>query len=536
MTSSRRLLLAGAVGTALVASVVLFWQLGASPLWDPDEGRHAEIARELYMASSWHERLAPRFDYTPYRDKPVFFYWLVAAAYAAFGVTELAARLVPALAALATVLATYRFAAHRIDVPTAVASALVLVTSLEFVALGRLVTLDMLLTLWITLGVLAVDRAARGDGSLVPAAVAGALGFLTKGLAAPVLIGGVGLVYLALTGRLASLRQARLGRSLAVFLVLALPWVVVAGALHPGYIGELFLFHHVQRFLGSDASPHREPFFFYVPVLLLGFFPWSPLLPAALARARRGDVELLCATWAGVVVGFFTLSSGKLGTYILPAFPPLAVLMGMHLARLWHDESTPPERRLTRAGLWVVAVMLVVAPIALCVVGWIEYDGVHFRTSLLALPLLPAGGALVWMVRRDALALAAATTVAGAVGAIVLFYALAVPRIGETHSSRALAEAIAAHPDAPLAVYQVRPASIVFYARRPVLAINRTRRLERLAREHPLAFVVTSPRHVAELETTGRWHPWVRGPRRVLYGTQPPSLTSSEIHTDNVPR
>jgi len=540
VTSSRRLLLAGAAAVTLTALLVLGFRLGASPLWDPDEGRHAEIARETWAAASWHQRLAPRFNFAPYRDKPVLFYWLVAGAYAVAGVGELGARLVPALAALATVLATYFWTARRTDVPTGVASALVLVTALEFVALGRLVTLDMLLTCWITLGVLAVERAARAERpTLVPAAVAGALGFLTKGLAAPVLIGGVGLVWLGLSGRLALLRRARLGRSLAVFLAIALPWVVAAGALHPGYVGELFLFHHVQRYLGTGASPHQEPFFFYLPVLLLGFFPWSPLLPATLratlARDRRGDVELLCGLWAAVVVGFFTLSSGKLGTYVLPAFPPLAVLTGRHLVRL-RDGATAAERRWTRAGLWLVAVMLVLAPPVLAVVGWREYDGVHFRTSLLALALAPAGVALGALIRRDALAGAAATTAAGAVAAIVLFYAVAVPRIGETHGARALADAIAPYPEAPVAVYQVRPASIVFYLQRPVLTVNRARRLARLATEEPLAFVVTSPRHVPALEATGEWHAWVRGPRRVLYATQPPSLTPAESDVDNATR
>lgn len=527
----------------LVASLVLFVALGASPLWDPDEGRHAEIARELWAAPGWHQRLAPRFNFAPYRDKPILFYWITAASYAVLGVGELAARVVPALAALATVLAVYLWAARRVDVPTAVAAAVVLVTSLEFVALGRLVTLDMLLTLWITLGVLAVDRVARaepGRATLVPAAVAGALGLLTKGLAAPVLITGAGLAQLALTGRLSTLRHARVGLSLAVFLALALPWVVVAGALHPGYLGELFLFHHVQRYLGTGASPHPEPVWFYLPVLLLGFFPWSPLLPATLratlARERRGDVELSCVAWATVVIGFFTLSSGKLGTYVLPAFPPLAVLTGRHVARLLSGEASEPERRLTRGGLWVVAVMLVVAPVAVAVAGWREYDGAHFRTSLLALALVPAGVGLAWMIRRDALARAAAAIAAGAVAGILLFYGVAAPRIGETHSGRALARVLAAHPGAPVATYQVRPASLVFYLGRPVPEVNRMRRLARLADEQPLVFVVTSPRHVPALVAAGRWYPWLGGPRRVLYGTRPPGSTPAELDADGAAR
>jgi 4-amino-4-deoxy-L-arabinose transferase-like glycosyltransferase len=244
----------------------------------------------------------------------------------------------------------------------------------------------------------------------------------------------------------------------------------------------------------------------------------------------------LCAVWVTVVVGFFTLSSGKLGTYVLPAFPPLAVLTGRHLARLASGEATEPERRLTRAGLWIVAGMLGIAPFVIAVAGWRIYDGAHFRTSLLALALVPAGVGLAWMIRRAALAAAAATVAAGAVAGILLFHGVAAPRIGETHSGRALARVLAAHPDAPVAVYQVRPASIVFYLGRPVLAVNRARRLARLAEDHPLAFVVTSPRHVPGLEATGRWYPWLRGPRRVLYGTQLPSLTPAEIDADNAAR
>jgi 4-amino-4-deoxy-L-arabinose transferase-like glycosyltransferase len=315
-----------AVAAALVAILVLFWNLGGYALWDPDEGRHAEVARELHVARDFRGWMVPSLNFRPYYDKPILFYWLVSAAYAVGGVNELSARVVSATAALLTVLATYAWAAAVWGAGPALAAAVVLVTAGEFAALGRYANLDMLLTLWITLGLFAVHRwtvrAERG-ASLVPAAVFAALGTLTKGLVAPVLVAGIGLGYLAVTRRLPLLRRARLGRAALAFLAVAGPWYLAAGLTDGDYLHELFVRHHFQRYFQEARYLHPGPIYYYLPMLLLCFLPWSVLLPVTavrtLARERRGDPEWFCVCWVLGVLVFFSTASGKLGTYILPA-------------------------------------------------------------------------------------------------------------------------------------------------------------------------------------------------------------------------
>src|SRR4029453_679683 len=176
---------------------------------------HANVAREMLEAPGWRDWVTPKVSGVPYRNKPAPYYWVLATSFARFGVDERAARLVsalprrahagggaraaglvPALAGVATAGAVCLWAAARWGPGAGALAGVVLVTAPEYFVLGRFVTADMALTLWVTLGLLAVYRFAQQPGrSLVPAAVAGACGLLTKGLIAPGLIAGGGVEY-----------------------------------------------------------------------------------------------------------------------------------------------------------------------------------------------------------------------------------------------------------------------------------------------------------------------------------------------------
>jgi 4-amino-4-deoxy-L-arabinose transferase-like glycosyltransferase len=524
---------AGAAMVSLLAAVVLLPNLGGYALWDPDEGRHAAVARGVFEASGWRERLVPSLNFRPYHDKPILFYWLVAAAYAVGGVNELAARSVPALAAFATVLAVYAWAARVWNVAAAVAAGAVLLTAVEFAGLGRYVNLDMTLTLWVTLGLLGfhrwTERAAVG-ASLAPVAVAAALGMLAKGLVAPVLIGGIGLVALLATGRLALLRHARPARTALAFAVVAGPWYAAAAVVDPVYLQTFFVRHHVERFFSSARYLHQGPIYYYVPMLIACFFPWSVLLPATLrgtlARDRRGPAEVFCLCWALGVLVFFSLARGKLGTYILPVLPPLALLTGRYVSELAGRAELPAaERRLVGAGMWVAAVVyLATVPVLLLVTSRI-HDGAWMRTSLLAAVLLPFGAALVALLRRGQHARTPLVLGAGALATLVVFYRWAAPAISAVQSEAPLAALIERHAPqgdaAPVVGFSVRTPSLLFYLRRPVQSADRPKQLARLLAVHPLVFVVTSPRHVPRIQRAGTLYPWHTGGHHVLYASVP---------------
>ncbi len=516
---------------ALLATLLLGAGLGGYALYEPDEARHATVAREMLEASSWRDWIVPRIDGVPYRNKPAPFYWAVAASFAGLGVDEGAARLVSAVAGILTVLAVCAWAAARWGPRTAALTGLVLVTAPEFFVLGRFVSADMAVGMWVTIGVLAVHRFARGPGrSLVPAAIAGACGLLTKGALAPALIASTGMAYLAATGRLRLLTPRTLGVAAATFLAVALPWHVVAGTLDPEYLRILFVDQQWKRALDAGARLHARSVAYYVPIILAGFFPWSMLLPATfrtvLSRARRDDAAILCAVWAAAVFVLFSLAQGKVGSYILPIFPPLALLTGRGLGLVLAGVATAPEVGLVRAGLWLVVGVLACLPPVAITAGVLAYEGALLPTSLYSLLLWAPAAALAVLLRRsrvrDSIVLAgAASTV------LLLITALLVaPPLMEVHSDAALVRLLGtlppAYADAPLVAYHLQSPSLRFYLRRRVRLKENPDQLRRLLAEHPAVFVVTSQEHVPELLRAGPFVAWYLGPRRVLYASIPP--------------
>jgi 4-amino-4-deoxy-L-arabinose transferase-like glycosyltransferase len=526
--------LGGAVAACLLAGLVLFFNLGGYALWDPDEARHAEVAREMLRAADWRGWIVPSFDFHPYHDKPILFYWAVSAADALGGVNERAARAVPAIAALLTVLAVYLWGSRVWGPAAGFAAAVVLTTAAEFVALGRYANLDMLLTLWIAVGLLGVHRWTEkpdSRGWLALAAVAAALGALTKGLVAPVLIAGIGLAYLAATQRLGLLTFRRVVGAGVVFLAVAAPWYVTAGLVDPSYLGDFLLRHHVARFLEGARHFHPKPLYFPLLMLLAGFLPWSVFLPAALrnmlCQDRLEPSELFCVTWGLGVLLFFTLSRGNLGTYVLPATPPLALLTGRYVSRLQSCDRdlAPGERRLLVAGVVTLAVLCFAAVPALLAVASRLYAGVWRSTSLLSVMAVPFGVALLGLLGRRRCDLLPLVIGSGMLMIIAVFYGWAAPRISAVVSEAPLAQMIAVHASdghpAPIVAYDVRTPSLLFYLHRAAYRTANPAQLARVLAGHPLVFVVSSPRHVPEMLATGRLYPWQTLGRHVLYASRP---------------
>jgi hypothetical protein len=299
---------------------------------------------------------------------------------------------VSVLAALSTLVVVFLWTSRLWGPRLGRRAALVLVTSAGFVCLGRYGSLDTLLTWWITLGLVAAERAtAEPDrrGPLLVAAAAAGFGMLTKGLVAPLFIGGVPLVHAYLAGRRLPPMRA-LAIALLVFVVVAAPWYVAIGLVDPAYLREFFLVHHLKRFASTGTTYHAGPWWYYGPALALIFLPWSAFLPVTLGiAARRQDAAIrYCLCWAAIVVGFFSCSHGKLATYVLPALPPLAVLTAHAFDGF---ESTARTRRFAAGGLVVLALVLAaVAPVALAV-HHVPWDRRH-RAQRARARHLPARG------------------------------------------------------------------------------------------------------------------------------------------------
>ena len=317
-----------------LAGLGLFFPgLGVPGLMDPDEGRYAEIAREMLLLKDW---LIPHLNLVPYLEKPPLLYWLTSLSFAAFGLTEWAARLPSALAALAGLYLAYELGRALWGEREGFWGAMVLATIGGYMVLARLLTLDMVFSLFLNLGIaLGYLALSRERPRLWPLAyLALALAVLVKGPVALVLAGLVWGPVALLKGRQAVRALVRL-QSWALLAVVVLPWFLLVAWRFPEFPRFFLWEHHVARYV-SGVDFHAEPWWYFGPVLLGLLLPWTGLVPWALGRRAAADPgdRLFLMIWAGVVLAFFSLSRGKLATYILPALLPLALLVGKGLAEL----------------------------------------------------------------------------------------------------------------------------------------------------------------------------------------------------------
>jgi len=323
----------------LILAAMLFFTRLSCPLLEPDEARYAEIPRQMLAEG---RLLVPVLHGQPYYDKPPLLYWLVMGSYRLCGVHDWAARLVPCLAAFLTVLVTYVWGRPLLGNRAAFLGALVLCLSSRFVYLGRMLSMDSLLCLWVVSALAAAHLALRGSrlgyGWWLSSAVCCGLGLLTKGPVALILVGVPIFAYSMLDGRTPRLRIRAWLVYLAVALGLAMPWYAGVAAVDPEFVDYFFWRHNILRYVAP--FDHKEPVWFFVPSLLLGMLPWTLLLPAlfkfllrrsARAASRRPaalGLPLLAGLWCFL---FYSLSGCKRPGYILPVMPPLALALGWYL-------------------------------------------------------------------------------------------------------------------------------------------------------------------------------------------------------------
>ncbi|MFI5215598.1 MAG: ArnT family glycosyltransferase [Candidatus Limnocylindria bacterium] len=337
----------------------LFVRLGAVGLIDYDEAAYAQAAHEMLERGDW---LAPTLNGEPFFEKPPLLYWGQILGYRALGVGEAGARVGSALAALAALAALYVFSKRPLGARVAGLGALALGSSLAFASLARVALTDLWLLLCIVLALgcfhRALEASARAGGSrwFVAFCACCGLAMLAKGAVGALLPLAAAAAQLALLRRLSLLlRPGWWLAGGAALLAIGLSWYLLLGLTQPdgfAFMSELFLEHHLDRFT-SPKEGHRGSIFYYLPVLVLAFAPWSALLPVALARrfgaaSERERWLRLLGLLAAVTLVFFSAAATKLPHYLLPALPGLALLVADRLA----GKGPPIDRR---ALAWSVA-------------------------------------------------------------------------------------------------------------------------------------------------------------------------------------
>jgi 4-amino-4-deoxy-L-arabinose transferase-like glycosyltransferase len=338
----------------LILALLWFGPLDTPHLFEPDEGRYAEIPREMVASGDW---VTPRLDGIKYFEKPALQYWATAAAYTVFGQHAWTARLWSALSAFLGLLLTFALARRLYDVRTAQLAVIVQASSLLYIGLARITTLDMSLCFSLQLAMCALALLAQQRSAQQRAAVPGAaasagrrqlplllgigvaLAVLSKGLVGILIPAAVAGLYFLWRRDWSLLLRAQPWWSLLALLVLAAPWFLVVSLRNPEFAHFFFVVQHFQRYLSTAGFDRNQPAWFFVPVLLLGVLPWTSLLPGALQRAWRAarDGEngtALLLVWTVFVFVFFSLSHSKLIPYILPLLPAISVLLARHVASL----------------------------------------------------------------------------------------------------------------------------------------------------------------------------------------------------------
>ncbi|HEY5019951.1 MAG TPA: glycosyltransferase family 39 protein, partial [Steroidobacteraceae bacterium] len=324
----------------LAAALLWFGPLNTPHLFDPDEGRYAEIAREMVASGDW---VTPRLDAIKYFEKPVLQYWATAVAFRLFGQHAWAARLWPALCGFLGLLLSWALARELYDQRCAALAVIVQASALLYLALARIATLDMSLSfgLQIAMCALALLARQRSVGWRLPAmlGLGIAVAVLSKGLVGILIPGAVACVYLLWRRDWTLPWRAQPWWTVIALAVLAAPWFVAVSVRNPEFGHFFFIVQHFQRYLSRTGFDRYQPVWFFVWVLALGFLPWTTLLPGALRQAwsgaragERGTAMLL--VWAVFVFAFFSLSQSKLIPYIVPVLPALAILTGRSLAAM----------------------------------------------------------------------------------------------------------------------------------------------------------------------------------------------------------
>ncbi len=350
----------------LAFTAIWFSNLEYRKLVNPDEGRYAEIPREMVASGDW---TTPRLNDIKYFEKPALQYWATAVAYTLFGEHQWTARLWSALTGFLGVLMVFFTGRRLFGAQAGWYAALVLASSLLWVLIAHVNTLDMGVSFFLAAAVCAFllaqhDTAAarKRTGWMLAAWAAVALAVLSKGLIGLVLPGAALVLYILIERDWKLIGRLRLASGIALLLVLTLPWFVAVSRANPEFFHFFFIHEHFERFLTKQHGRYQPPYYF-IPVLLAGMLPWTVTLIDTLARAwkrepRQGfQAQRFLFLWAAVVFVFFSVSDSKLVSYILPIFPALALLIGVRLTRLGARALAWQTLPAALAGIAVLALM-----------------------------------------------------------------------------------------------------------------------------------------------------------------------------------
>jgi 4-amino-4-deoxy-L-arabinose transferase-like glycosyltransferase len=347
----------------IISVYIFFYQLGSLALTDPDETFYALTAREMLERG---DHLTPHIHGRPQFEKPILFYSLVEASFKAFGVNEFAARLPSAVSGMIGVILMYLLGSLLFSRTVGLSAGLILATNVEYIVVARACVTDMLLAMLTLLGLLLFFYGQRREKGIyyVLSSASFALAVLTKGPIGILLPAVIILAYLVITKDFKVFKKPwTLISCILVFIAISLPWYAAMYRLHgKPFIDAFFGFQNVTRFLVPEHEIGSQ-FWFYVPVLFGGFFPWSAFLPFGLwhisVRAKnRKKHSIFILIWFAVIFLFFSASSTKLVTYVFTAFPALALIVAVAWSEFLKGSASSGVRTVMKASYYLLVAVI----------------------------------------------------------------------------------------------------------------------------------------------------------------------------------
>ena len=543
--------------------VMFFVNLGATRLWDVDEAIFARTAREMVQRGDW---VVPYFNGEIMAHKPPLMYWAMIAGYKMFGDVELAARFWSAVFAIGSVLVTYHLGRILMSRTVGLWAGVALASSLNFAVIARAATPDAELVFFSSLAIL-IPIAAKSRWWLDPASTSPpsdaaertadwptwaswALAYAVMGIATLVK-GPIGVVlptavlglFLLCRGNAhsdmtaqgqADARSKRLFSgyfewirqtfaplyvvktvwrmrpltALALVAAVAGPWYLAVGLRTDGqWLAGFFGVHNVGRFLNAMDN-HAGPLFYYVPAIMVGFFPWSIFLVPSLIllyrrirrhHAWRPAYQLICC-WIAVYVGFFSLASTKLPSYIVPAYPALALFTGAFIVA-WLQRPEIVHRNWLRGG-WLILGLVGVALLIVIPIASHKFLHGDRLSGIFGLAPLVGAVAALWYFEHGQPRRAMLATAGASVMMITAVLGFAAVRVDRHQNSELLADAIREHATGrspAVACYQYFRPSLVFYVDHPIERFISAPQACEFFRTHPEnAFLITLEDHYVQ--------------------------------------
>ena len=470
-----------------ICALCFGWRIGHLPFIDPDEPFYALSAREMLEAHEW---LVPHIFGQPQFEKPPMVYWGMIASMKAFGVTEAAARLPMALAAIALVFSVYAFGVRQFGRHAGLAAAAVLATGVEFMVTSRMVLTDTIFALFTSLSCFAywngVTHESRRRGWWIVSSLCAGLAVVTKGPLGLLVPGLAALVVMASHRAPRRIGATTFVIGAGLFLAVAVPWyALMVQRFGTDYLRTFLVHENWERLMRAEHR-QNDRLYYYPLVLLVGSLPWLPAVAAALVRARsemrREPTTVFLWGWIIANVAFFTIAHSKLPTYILFTFVPLALLAGRSIAG--HPEDSAGLARSVRVSAVALAILQAAAFAIASTVPLLA----PLRVALLGIAgLLAVGVALLWLGHWRAWT---ASTLAASMVLLVTLLTVGAPWIESRVSTRDAAAAVVANrkPGEALLAERFLVRGLTYYSRQTPVVLAGTPRP--YFSPHPLPIVV----------------------------------------------